>query len=401
MKLIYSIGVYSYVLAIRLASPFNGKAKKWVDGRKNWKTNLVESLGDKQNIYWFHCASLGEFEQGKPVMEALKENNPSIHLLVTFFSPSGYELRKNYDLADYVCYLPMDSKKNAAYFIENLKIKKAFFVKYEFWFHYFKTLKDHSIPFYMVSAVFRENQVFFKWYGSWYKQILKMPTHIFVQDKASQKLLQENEIQSILSGDTRYDRVYQNSLQAKPVVEIENFKGNDFLVLAGSSWQKEEEILAKAFNNQYKLIIAPHDISESHLKSIENLFPKGIRYSAYKDEGNILIIDNIGMLSNLYQYADLAFIGGGFTGALHNILEPATFGVPVLFGPQHEKFHEANDMLLNGAAYEINSVNHFKGLLEDLILDKELLRSLKQKNKLFVEERRGATDVVLKTIIKA
>lgn len=400
MKLAYSIGINFYVLGIRIASLFNMKAKKWLIGRRGWEENLLKSIGDKQNIYWFHCASLGEFEQGKPVMEALKKQNPSIGLLVTFFSPSGYELKKDYELADYVCYLPMDSRKNAKRFLSIINIEKAFFIKYEFWYHYFTELTEKKTPFYMISAVFRKNQIFFKWYGKWYRELLLKPTKIFVQDEKSKDVLSKYNIDSVVSGDTRFDRVYETSLNAIEFPSIVKFKDDNFLVLAGSSWQAEENILAKAFNHTYKLIIAPHDISERHIKAIEKLFPESIRYSKLRGETkqNVLIIDNIGMLSSLYQYADLAFIGGGYVGALHNILEPATFGVPVIFGPKHEKFHEAKDMLANGSAFEVNSSKDLADIVAELKENKEKHKLLEKKNKEFVKKGKGALKEILKQI---
>jgi 3-deoxy-D-manno-octulosonic-acid transferase len=403
MLFIYNIAIKGYALIINIASLFNKKAKFWVNGRKNWHQNLLNNLKGKKNIHWFHCASLGEFEQGLPLMEKLKERDPSISILVTFFSPSGYEIRKNYYLADYVCYLPIDSKKNATKFILELKVTKAFFIKYEFWFHYFTQLKKQNIPFYMVSSVFRDDQPFFKWYGSWYRNILKLPTAIFVQNKKSQELLNSIDIKSVLTGDTRYDKVNENAQKAIPLPLIEKFKQTDFLIIAGSSWQEEEEIIAKALPNiNTKLIVAPHDISKHHINKITALFPNSLLYSKASETNilnhTILIIDNIGMLSNLYQYGDIGIVGGGFSGSLHNILEPATFGLPVLFGKKHIKFIEANNMIKNGAGYEFNTAQELTNTINSLIKNNSFLSEQKEKNKNFININIGATKKILSNI---
>lgn len=400
MVALYNIAIKGYAGIVSVASLFNKKAKLWVEGRKNWHQNLLQNLKEKENIYWFHCASLGEFEQGRPLIEKLKEKDPSISILVTFFSPSGYEIRKNYELADYVCYLPIDSKKNAQKFISGIKIKKAFFIKYEFWFHYFTELKKQQIPFYMVSASFREDQPFFKNYGSWYRYILTLPTQIFVQNQKSKDLLNTIEIESILAGDTRFDRVYENAQKATPINLIEEFKQNEKIIIAGSSWQEEEEILAQTISKiSAKLIIAPHNISKNHISSLLKLFPNALLYSKASNKNianyNILIIDNIGMLSNLYQYGDIAIIGGGFTGALHNILEPATFGLPVFFGPNHSKFHEAEDMISHGAGYEFNTHTNLTQSLNNLLVNDSVLSENQEKNKKFITERTGATKLII------
>lgn len=382
-----------------MASLFNSKAKKWVNGRKNWHKNLLEQTKGLTNVYWFHCASMGEFEQGAPLMEALKKKDANITILVTFFSPSGYETRKNTPLADVVCYLPIDNKKNATQFITALDLKRAFFIKYEFWYFYFNELQKQGIPLYMVSATFRKDQIFFKSYGKWYLNMLQIPETIFVQDEASKNLLKEYNIPSVHTGDTRFDKVIENAKKAQPISNIETFKQDDLLLVAGSSWEKEEELLAQISDNTFKLILAPHDISESHIKGIEKRFPSAVRYSNYTNQKtNVLIIDNIGMLSNLYQYADIAFVGGGYKNALHNILEPATFGVPVFYGPNNEKYPEAKDMKRNGAGYEIENTNDLVSTISRFLNNTDVLAQAKKRNKAFIELRSGATDAILKYI---
>tara|TARA_R110001592_G_scaffold215820_2_gene469233 strand:- start:4854 stop:6068 length:1215 start_codon:yes stop_codon:yes gene_type:complete len=401
MKLIYQISILGYSYLIRIASPFNSKAKLWVDGRKNIFNQIQSKINPNDKIAWFHCASLGEFEQGKPVIEGFKQKHSDFKILVTFFSPSGYELRKNYEGADYVFYLPIDTKKNAKKFIAIIQPKIAFFVKYEFWFHYLKELHQQQIPTYLISGVFRENQLFFKWYGTWYKKMLHYFTHFFVQNTESETLLKKIGFNNItVSGDTRFDRVFENSLNTIKLPIIEAFKSNKQIIIGGSSWQAEEKILANYFLNQtanFKLIIAPHNIAESHIKQIEALFKgKCIRYSKANEQNvldeNVLIIDNIGILANTYQYTDIAFIGGGFTGALHNILEPCSFGNLIVFGPNHQKFHEAQELINNGSAFIINNETDFNKIISKNLSN---LNEIKKLNKGYIANNKGATNIIL------
>jgi 3-deoxy-D-manno-octulosonic-acid transferase len=404
MKLIYQISVLGYSFLIRIASLFNSKAKLWVDGRKNIFNLIQSKINSNEEIAWFHCASLGEFEQGKPVIEGFKQKHPHFKIVVTFFSPSGYELRKNYEGADYVFYLPIDTKKNAQKFTTILQPKIAFFVKYEFWFHYLKELHLQQTPTYLISGVFRENQLFFKWYGTWYKKMLYYFTHFFVQNTESETLLKKIGFNNItISGDTRFDRVFENAINTIKLPIIEAFKNNKQIIIGGSSWQAEEKILANYFLNQtvnFKLIIAPHDIAESHIKQIETLF-KGncIRYSKATEQNvgneNILIIDNIGILANAYQYTEIAFVGGGFTGALHNILEPCSFGNLVLFGPNHQKFHEAQDLVTNGGAFVVTNEIDFTEIISK---NTTKIDAIKAQNRNFIFNRKGATKLILNTL---
>lgn len=400
MSFLYHILLYFYSFAVSIFSFFNQKAKQWIDGRKNILQHIQSTVNLADEIVWFHCASLGEYEQAKPVIEKLKQHNPSFKILVTFFSPSGYEIRKNDPLLDYVFYLPIDTKHNAQQFLKITNPKMAFFVKYEFWFNYINQLKQNNIPTYLISGVFRDNQLFFKWYGKWYKKVLHGFTHFFVQNNYSKELLLANNFTNVtLSGDTRFDRVYENSLNPKQLPLIEKFKGNSLLIIGGSTWQPEEKILADyiKLNPEQKLIIAPHDISEKHLVEIEkNIQQKTLRYSKANNENitstTILIVDSIGLLANMYQYSDITLIGGGFTGALHNILEPASFGNVVLFGPKHHKFHEADEIIAFNGGFSIANSNDFVKKIE-LILSN--LNEYKTNSKNYINNNKGATNQLL------
>lgn len=404
MKLIYQISVLGYSYLIRIASLFNSKAKLWINGRKDIFNQIQSQVNSTDNIAWFHCASLGEFEQGKPVIEAYKLKYPNNKILVTFFSPSGYELRKNYEGADYVFYLPIDTKSNAKKFTEIIQPNVAFFVKYEFWNFYLEQLSNEKIPTYLISGVFRENQLFFKWYGAWYKKMLHYFTHFFVQNTKSEMLLKEIGFNNTtISGDTRFDRVYQNSLSPEELPIIKAFKNDQKIIIGGSSWHEEEIILAKYYQtnqSNFKLIIAPHDIAENHIQQIEKLFNNNcIRYSKANEQNvlneNVLIIDNIGILANTYQYTNIAFVGGGFTGALHNILEPTSFGNLILFGPKHQKFHEAQDLINNGSAFIIKNEIDLNKIISEKISN---LNEIKMINKAFISNNKGATNIILKQI---
>ena len=403
MIALYHIFISFYSFGIRIASLFNSKANLWVEGRGNLLEKIKSTIKNKDDIVWFHCASLGEFEQAKPVIQKFKIKFPTYKILVTFFSPSGYEAKKNDPLIDYIFYLPIDTLKNAKTFIKTVQPKMVFFVKYEFWFNYIMELKHNHIPTYLISGVFRENQLFFKWYGKWYKQVLIGFTHFFVQDENSKKILLKYNINNVtLSGDTRFDRVFENALSPKNIPLIEKFRGDNILLVGGSTWQPEEQILANysILNPNFKIVIAPHDISETHISQIEKLFNgKCLRFSKADVDNvtkfNTLIIDNIGLLSNIYQYADIAFIGGGFTGALHNILEPASFGNVVFFGPKHQKFHEAQELVNDNGAFEIANGIDFNSKINSCI---DNLDFYKKCSKNFVHDRIGATSIILKII---
>lgn len=410
MNFFYSISIRFYSFIVGIVSLWNPKAKQWKTGRKNWQTKLIEGTKEMNNVHWFHCASLGEFEQARPLIEKIKKNKKEVFILLSFFSPSGYEIRKNYEFADYICYLPIDTKKNAKQFLETLKIEKAYFVKYEVWPNFFKAIKKNEIPFYLISATFREGQIYFKNSSKWFLNLLKLPTQIFVQDEASKMLLDKHKIKSIVAGDTRYDRVMENAQKAIPIPLIEEFTSSKFTLLAGSSWEKEEKMISEfleknnpySFREELKVIIAPHDVSKSHIKGIIDVLGTEIQTIKLSEINSntdlkkyeVLIIDNIGMLSNLYQYASVAFVGGGFTNALHNILEPATFGIPVLYGNNNLKFPEAKEMAKFGGGIEVETQIDFNENLTQLISDKLELENKSQLNKSFVEDRIGATDLI-------
>jgi 3-deoxy-D-manno-octulosonic-acid transferase len=400
MLWIYNIGIACYGILLRIAAVFNTKAKLFVEGRKNIFSKISERMKDNERPIWFHFASLGEFEQGRPVLEQLKLTYPNQNIIVTFFSPSGYEIRKNYALAA-VFYLPLDTKANAERFINLVNPKLAVFTKYEFWHHYFQTLKAKNIPLFLISGIFRPDQLFFKSYGGFYRNMLKAVTHFFVQNEESIQLLKEIGIKQVsLAGDTRFDRVYENAQTPKVLTEIESFCGQSPVIIAGSTWLPDEKILI-ALTTKYpywKFIIAPHEIGEDHIHQIEQLFPKAIRFSAIGKDNNpssILIIDNIGMLSSLYQYGRLAYIGGGFGVGIHNTLEAAAFGLPVIFGPIYNKFQEAKDLINIGAAKSITTADELTAAFETF-KDDENASALARN---YVVDKKGATELIVTHIL--
>lgn len=404
MRYIYQFSISIYLLAINIASLFNPKAKLWVSGRKNIFNKLKKSLVKNENIYWFHCASLGEFEQGKPLMEEIKKVNKSVKILVTFFSPSGYENRKRHPIIDYCFYLPIDSSKNAKKFITIAKPKKAFFVKYEFWYNYLNQLKNNNIPTYLIAGVFRKDQLFFQWYGIWFRKLLFSFNHIFVQNEPSSNLLTNYGIGNVtITGDTRYDTVYNNSRNHQPNQIIATFTKDHTTIIAGSCWEKEEELLAKhiaSCKQSFKYIFAPHDVSKKHVEHIERLLNNNcIKYSEVNknniNEHNVLIIDNIGILAHAYYYTDFAFIGGGFSNALHNVLEPACFGNIVLFGPKHQKFHEAQEMIDANCAFEIQSYSSLEASINQGLVN---LNTYKNNSTNYILNKKGATQKTLSLI---
>ncbi len=405
---LYNFSIYLYNIIISLSSPFNKKAKLWIDGRKDIFKKLESEISNKDlDLIWIHCASLGEFEQGRPLIEKIKKGHSQYKILLTFFSPSGYEIRKNYSGADYVFYLPIDTILNSKRFIRIVKPKMAFFVKYEFWFNYLNELKKQNIPLYLVSGIFRKEQLFFKTYGAWFRNQLNCFTHFFVQDEASNKLLSSIGFTNVkTTGDTRFDRVNEVSKNTKPIPFIEEFKEEKKIFIAGSSWDEDEQIIA-SFNfqkNNFKIIIAPHEINESHINSIINKFKKSIvlRYSEANKlniiDAQVLIMDNIGMLSSLYQYGTIAYIGGGFGKGIHNILEAATFGLPIIFGPNYKKFTEANELINLNCAFSITSITDFEKKIL-LLGDDKIFKETSKNSKHYVESRIGATDKTLSVIL--
>lgn len=404
MGLGYELGIRTYKTAIHAASLFNPKAKLWVKGRINIFNFLKKNISPEDKIIWVHAASLGEFEQGRPIIEAIKEQHKEYKILLTFFSPSGYEVRKNYSLADIVCYLPIDTLTNAQKFIDIVKPKKAFFIKYEFWKNYLKILHKKTIPVYLVSGIFRKDQLFFKAPAKSYRKILGYFEHFFIQNQISADLLKSININNYtVCGDTRFDRVIDIAKNAKVFPKIAEFTDKNKVIVAGSSWEKDEEILIDYINSKQdiKLIIAPHEIKEQNLVRLENSFNKFVvRYSKLKEvnpkEYSVLIIDNIGMLSALYRYGQLAYIGGGFGSGIHNILEAAVYGLPVLFGPKYQKFDEAKELIKLGGAYSFETKEEFKIETDLFFSDKNHLDKKSKISKQFVETGAGAVDTIIK-----
>src|SRR6056297_2531624 len=360
MKSLYYIIIQGFNLLTRIASVFNHKARLFVNGRKNIFKELRE-FSNGQKVAWFHCASLGEFEQGRALIEKLKQEYPNYRILLTFFSPSGYEIRKDYKFADHVTYLPLDTPQNAHKFIKLVKPDKAFFIKYEFWYFFLRELKNSHVDTYLVSGIFRKDQYFFKWYGKGFRKMIDWFDYIFVQDKPSYDLLQSYDYKNIaLSGDTRLDRVIELVNNAKEMPLIETFKQNQLLLVAGSTWPKDDELLIKFYKEHqkpFKMIIAPHEVHSSNInRLIDNLKEYNIiKYSdANKNnisKADVLIIDSIGLLSALYRYGEFAYIGGGFGKGIHNLLEAATYGIPVIFGPNYQKFKEAHELINLGGGF--------------------------------------------------
>lgn len=406
---LYNIFLVLYALGIRVTSLFNEKARKWLRGRKGIFRQLADAMqGKDEQRIWVHCASLGEFEQGRPVIEAIKAQYPGYKIVLTFFSPSGYEIRKDYDGADYVFYLPMDGAGNAKRFIELVNPSLAIFVKYEFWYHYLNQLKKQDVPTMLISAAFRSSQPFFKGYGGLFRKILKSFAYIFVQDENSKQLLADIGITTnvAISGDTRYDRVVQIAENARRYDLIERFKGDSKLLIAGSTWPDDEMVLREALHilpDDWKMIIAPHEIDDKHIQQLDEMFQDtNTIYSQLPTTHTghrVLIIDNIGMLSSLYRYGDIAFVGGGFQkGGIHNVLEPAVFGLPVFFGPEYDKFVEAKALVSRLYAFPISKKEHFNSLLRKLMEDDKRRLSMHKTIQAYIAGQAGATGKIMSVL---
>ena len=406
MSFLYLFGIKIFHVLVRFASVFNTKAKLWLNGRKNIFDDLSQKIQPEDKIAWFHCASLGEFEQGRPLIEELKQRHPDFKILLTFFSPSGFEIRKNYEKADFVCYLPLDTPQNAKQFLNIVKPQLIFFIKYEFWYFFLKEIGKRKIPLYLVSGIFRGNQRFFRKYTVLSRKMLSWFTHFFVQNEDSKQLLNSINIQNVtVTGDTRFDRVFTITQQSKDLPIIEKFAQNNTLLIAGSTWKPDEEILTKFFNqsdNQLKLIIAPHETHKENINRIIKLFPdKNLvrRYSEAIETDvsnfNVLIIDSIGILSSIYKYGQIAYIGGGFGKGIHNILEAATFGIPIIFGPGFKKFQEAVDLIKLGGAFSISNFEDFQDTINSFIENKEKIVRKGNVSSSYVKEMKGATDKIL------
>lgn len=418
--MIYNIVIYFVLWGIAIASLFNEKVRKMWRGEREAFKILKQKVDPNAKYIWFHAASLGEFEQGRPLMERIRKDYPQYKILLTFYSPSGYEVRKNYEGADIICYMPVDTRLNAIRFLRLVRPVMAFFIKYEFWSNFLHILKHRNIPTYSVSSIFREDQVFFKWYGRNYAGVLKCFTRFFVQNEESKRLLEGIGITAVdVVGDTRFDRVLQIKEAAKHLPICEAFRTgvassqsadvphHDFKVfVAGSSWPPDENIFIPFFNEHkdWRLLIAPHVIAEEHLKLILSLIKgkKVVRYTQTTPEeaaeADVLIIDCFGLLSSMYNYGDVAYIGGGFGVGIHNTLEAAVWNMPVIFGPNNKKFQEAQGLLKSGGGFEINTYEDFSGLMSSLMNDETFLNQAGDKAGTFVAHLAGATDKVLASV---
>lgn len=439
----YNIAIYIYLIGVAIGSLFNKKIKKMWRGEREAVDLLKEKVDPTAKYVWFHAASLGEFEQGRPLIEQLKATHPEYKILLTFFSPSGYEVRKNYEGADIVCYLPLDTIRNARRFLRAVHPVMAFFIKYEFWYNYLHILRHRGVPVYSVSSIFRPGQVFFKWYGRNYAKVLHCITHFFVQNEVSLQLLKGIGIdEATVVGDTRFDRVLQIKEQAKKLPIVEAFKGingkgdackedlsedagkgalsedacKDNLsengckgckvFVAGSSWQPDEDIFIRFFNDHpdWKLIIAPHVIGEDHLAFIlDKLQMKAVRYTQATEqsaaEARCLIIDCFGLLSTIYRYGEIAYVGGGFGVGIHNVPEAAVWGIPVLFGPNNKRFQEAQDLLACKGSFEVTDYDSFNTIISRLISDDKFRHQCGEASANYVKSRSGATDIIMKSVV--
>lgn len=411
--LFYKFFLALYSLGIRLSAPSNPKARLWLNGRKDWRRMLAQDLQQGERRIWIHCSSLGEFEQGRPLIEMLRAQYPGYKIVLTFFSPSGYEPRKNYEGADYILYLPMDGPANARDFITAINPSLAIFVKYEFWHYYLHQLRKRGIPTILVSAAFRSSQSFFQWHGGFFRSMLHCFSHIHVQDEHSSRLLRSIGISGnvSISGDTRYDRVAAIRAGITAIPEAEAFKGDGSVLIAGSTWPGDEAILHQALTTlppHWKLIIAPHEIDAPHIAQLRQLFgTDAVLFSVLRMEPaqaakRVLIIDNMGMLSSLYAYGEIAWVGGGFeTGGIHNTLEPAVFGLPIIMGPTYRKFVEAVKLVDLGAAFAVHESADALTLLQKLSLSHDTRREVNEKLQSFMTRETGAAQRILHQVASA
>ena len=409
----YSLAIHFYAFIIALISPLHKKARIMRLGQ--WRTNSIlrEKIDRNAKYIWFHASSLGEFEQGRPMMEKIKAEHPEYKILLTFFSPSGYEVRKNYNGADVICYLPFDTPYRVKKFLNLANPSIAVFIKYEFWGNYLQELKHRNIPVYIISSIFRRDQLFFQWFGYPYRKMLYCFTHLFVQDDRSAALLKEFGITNVtVTGDTRFDRVLDVRNQARELSPVEHFvceggKEKRLTLVAGSSWPQDEEILIPYFNEhpEMKLIIAPHEIHREHLMYIESLLKRpSVRLSdVFHDQSlaegkDCLIVDSFGLLSSIYRYGTIAYIGGGFGAGIHNTLEAAVYGIPVLFGPKYHKFKEAKDLIKVGGGFSVSDKQSFCEKMDELLTYHEVLEAAGESAGQFVNGNAGATDKILRII---
>jgi 3-deoxy-D-manno-octulosonic-acid transferase len=400
--------LFFYPLGIRIASLWNEKAQKWLQGRQNWQAKLLAKVETDASYIWVHCASLGEFEQGRPIIEAIKQQQPNSKIVLTFFSPSGYEVRKNYTGANIVCYLPIDSPSNARHFLDCIKPSLVIFVKYEFWFYYLKEVKQRQIPLLLVSGIFRSNQTFFKAYGSFNRQMLSSFSHFFLQNDASGQLLSSIGFTNYtVCGDTRFDRVVTIAQTFEPIDTIETFINNKPTIVAGSTWTEDDEEIDHFANTNpnIKFIIAPHNIIKDRIEECLTLYKNAVTFSAYaqnptaQTNPNVLIIDNVGMLSRLYKYATICYVGGGFgDDGVHNVLEAAVYYKPVVFGPVYDKFIEAEELEIHGGGFSIDNALELENLFSKLLTDNNFYQQAAEKAGQYVASKTGATAGIMKHI---
>ena len=406
----YHIIFYIYEFGVFIASFFSAKVRKMWRGERDAFRVLKEKVEPDAYYAWFHAASLGEFEQGRPIMEEYRRIYPERKILLTFFSPSGYEVRKDYEVADIVCYLPIDTPTNARRFLRTVRPKVAFFIKYEFWYNYMHILRHRGVPVYSVSSIFRPDQIFFRWYGYEYRNVLNCITHFFVQNEQSKELLHSIGIDDVdVTGDTRFDRVMQIASQSKDIPVVETFKDSKKVFVAGSSWLPDEEIFIPYLNAHpdWKVIIAPHVIDEEHLKQIEALLQgrKVLRYSVAQGrsleelrQAEVLIIDCFGLLSSIYKYGEVAYVGGGFGVSIHNLPEAAVWSMPVIFGPNNKKFKEAYELKTCGGGIEIAGAEDFRNIMDEFAADQDKLAKASQAAGEYVKTHSGATEKLLQLL---
>lgn len=399
----YNLAISLYEFAAKVAALFSSKPAKMLEGQKRAFMYLLNNLDPYDKHIWVHAASLGEFEQGRPLIERIRKDYPKYKIVLTFFSPSGYEVRKDYKGADYVCYLPFDTPDNAMMFVRIVKPVVAYFIKYEFWRNYLRELHKNDVPAYSISSIFRPNQIFFRWYGKSYREVLHCFDHFFVQNEESKKLLFSAGVTfSTVVGDTRFDRVLDIRAEAKPLPLVERFKGDALTLVAGSSWGPDEDIIISYFNAhpEMKLVIAPHVVSDSHLKEIESKLKRPfVRYTQATEESvqqaDCLIIDCYGLLSSIYRYGEISYVGGGFGVGIHNVLEAAVYGIPVIFGPKNKKFREARHLLEQKGGFEIRNSQEFETLMNRFLSDKVYLQTSGKAAGDYVKNNSGALEKIM------
>ena len=399
----YNLAISLYEFAAKVAALFSSKPAKMLEGQKRAFMYLLNNLDPYDKHIWVHAASLGEFEQGRPLIERIRKDYPKYKIVLTFFSPSGYEVRKDYKGADYVCYLPFDTPDNAMMFVRIVKPVVAYFIKYEFWRNYLRELHKNDVPAYSISSIFRPNQIFFRWYGKSYREVLHCFDHFFVQNEESKKLLFSAGVTfSTVVGDTRFDRVLDIRAEAQPLPLVERFKGDALTLVAGSSWGPDEDIIISYFNAhpEMKLVIAPHVVSDSHLKEIESKLKRPfVRYTQATEESvqqaDCLIIDCYGLLSSIYRYGEISYVGGGFGVGIHNVLEAAVYGIPVIFGPKNKKFREARHLLEQKGGFEIRNSQDFETLMNRFLSDKAYLQTSGKAAGDYVKNNSGALEKIM------